>query len=214
MLFYLLIKINMRIFVLFILFLFLNIPLSAQVILPDEPDTTKTNKVDAKDLSGKEANNENVEADKIYLHDETVMKVDIKRIYQNNIYYSLPGETKVNQMDQRLVHKIEYKSGQMEILNEEPKTVREINDYRKVKVTYDPDDVDGMIEVAKLEARAEGSERNYTSVKSLERSATIILRRKAALVNGEMVLITDKKVHIAFGEIPFTILYGTAYSYR
>ncbi|MGM0503601.1 MAG: hypothetical protein ACQESQ_03205, partial [Bacteroidota bacterium] len=113
----------MRIFVLFILFLFLNIPLSAQVILPDQPDTTKTNKVDAKDLSDKVANNEDVEADKIYLHDETVMKVDIKRIYQNNIYYSLPGETKVNQMDQRLVHKIEYKSGQMEILNEEPKTV-------------------------------------------------------------------------------------------
>ncbi|MFO7843192.1 MAG: hypothetical protein R6V16_05220 [Bacteroidales bacterium] len=204
----------MRIFVLFILFLFLNIPLSAQVILPDQPDTTKTNKVDAKDLSDKVANNEDVEADKIYLHDETVMKVDIKRIYQNNIYYSLPGETKVNQMDQRLVHKIEYKSGQMEILNEEPKTVREINDYRKVKVTYDPDDVDGMIEVAKLEARAEGSGRNYSSVKSLERSATIILRRKAALVNGEMVLITDKKVHIAFGEIPFAILYGKAYSYR
>ncbi|HKL07581.1 MAG TPA: hypothetical protein VJ896_02330 [Bacteroidales bacterium] len=204
----------MKIFVLFILFLFLNIPLSAQVILPDEPDTTKTNKVDAKDLSGKEVNEEDIIADKIYLHDETVMQVDIKRIYQNNIYYSLPGETKVNQMDQRLVYKIEYKSGQMEVLNEEPKTVREINDYRKVKVTYDPDDVDGMIEVAKLEARAEGSERNYSSIKSLERSATIILRRKAALVNGEMVLITDKKVHIAFGEIPFTILYGTAYSYR
>jgi hypothetical protein len=112
------------------------------------------------------------------------------------------------------VYKIEYKSGEIEVLNEEPQKVRNINDYRKVKVTYNPDDVDGMVEVAKLEAKAEGSDRSYSTAKTLERSAIIILRRKAALVNAEMVLITDKKVHVAFGEIPFTILYGTAYSYR
>ena len=186
----------------------------AQVILPDDPDTTKTDTVNQKEILSEENNSEAPETDVIYLHDKTVMRVHVKKIYQNDLFYSLPGETKVNQMDQRLVHKIEYKSGQMEVLNEEPQTVRNINDYRKVKVTYDADDVEGMVEVAKLEAKAEGSDRDYYTAKSLERSATIILRRKAALVNAEMVLITDKKVHVAFGEIPFTILYGTAYSYR
>ncbi|MEE4196402.1 MAG: hypothetical protein V2I54_02050 [Bacteroidales bacterium] len=186
----------------------------AQVILPDDPDTTKTDTVNQKEILSEENNSEAPETDVIYLHDKTVMRVHVKKIYQNDLFYSLPGETKVNQMDQRLVHKIEYKSGQMEVLNEEPQTVRNINDYRKVKVTYDADDVEGMVEVAKLEAKAEGSDRGYYTAKSLERSATIILRRKAALVNAEMVLITDKKVHVAFGEIPFTILYGTAYSYR
>lgn len=204
----------MRSFVLMLVFLLIGTFLQAQVILPDDPDTTKVSKENKEQLSEESDNMDEKQSDIVYLHDGTVMNIDVKKIYQNDLYYSLPGETKVNQMDQRLVHKIEYKSGKIEVLNEEPQTVRNINDYRKVKVTYDPDDVDGMVEVAKLEAKAEGSDRGYSTTKTLERTAKIILRRKAALVNAEMVLITDKKVHIAFGEIPFTILYGTAYSYR
>ncbi|MDK2978287.1 MAG: hypothetical protein PWP52_1001 [Bacteroidales bacterium] len=204
----------MRSFVLVLAFIFCNTFLNAQVILPDKPDTTKTDQENEEEISMNESKSDELKTDVVYLHDKTVMRVDVKKIYQNNLYYSLPGDTKVHQMDQRLVYKIEYKSGKIEILNEEPQTVRNINDYRKVKVTYDPDDVDGMIEVAKLEAKAEGSDRSYSTAKTLERTAIIVLRRKAALVNAEMVLITDKKVHVAFGEIPFTILYGTAYSYR
>ncbi|MFP4023461.1 MAG: hypothetical protein ACLFVR_02965 [Thiohalospira sp.] len=204
----------MRIFVLMLVFLIFGTYIHAQVILPDEPDTTKVSQENDEKLSEKADKINELQSDIVYLHDGTVMNIDVKKIYQNDLYYSVPGETKVNQMDQRLVHKIEYKSGKIEVLNEKPQTVRNINDYRKVKVTYDPDDVDGMVEVAKLEAKAEGSDRGYSTTKTLERTATIILRRKAALVNAEMVLITDKKVHIAFGEIPFTILYGTAYSYR
>lgn len=194
--------------------LLLNMVLNAQVILPEDPDTVKANQQEIENSNRKVDKDTSNITDIIYLHDGTKMHVDVKKIYLNDLYYSLSGETKVKQMDQRLVHKIEYKSGKTEILNEEPQTVRDINDYRKVKVTYDPDDVDGMVEVAKLEARAEGSERGYSTAKTLERTATIILRRKAALVNAEIVLITDKKVHVAFGEIPFTILYGTAYNYR
>jgi len=152
--------------------------------------------------------------DVVYRHDGTMMYVDVKKIHLNDLYYSLPGQTKVTKMDQRYVHKIEYKSGKIEVLNEKPSNVRETNDYRKVKITQSNIDVDGLIEVAKLDARAEGSERGYSTLESLERSATIMLRKKAASVNADIVLITDKKVNIAFGEIPSIVLYGTAYSYR
>jgi hypothetical protein len=204
----------MRSFVLVLAFIFCYTFLNAQVILPDKPDSTKINQENEEEISMNDSKSNDLKTDVVYLHDKTVMQVEVKKIYQNNLYYSLPGETKVNQMDQRLVYKIEYKSGKTEIINEEPQKVRNINDYRKVKVTYNLDDVDGMVEVAKLEAKAEGSDRGYSTAKTLERTAIIILRRKAALVNAEMVLITDKKVHVAFGEIPFTILYGTAYTYR
>ncbi|HSH51372.1 MAG TPA: hypothetical protein VK982_06580 [Bacteroidales bacterium] len=204
----------MRSLVLFLTFMFCYTFLNAQVILPDKPDTTKINQENDEEISMHGSKSDELKTDVVYLHDKTVMRVDVKKIYQNDLYYSLPGETKVNKMDQRLVYKIEYRSGKVEVLNEEPQKVRNINDYRKVKVTYNPDDVDDMVEVAKLEAKAEGSDRSYSTAKTLERTATIILRRKAALVNAEMVLITDKKVHVAFGEIPFTILYGTAYTYR
>ena len=152
--------------------------------------------------------------DIIYQHDGTKFLVDVKKIYLNDLYYSLPGETKVHKLDQRLVHKIEYKSGKLEILNETPPDVRKVGDYRKVKVTKNPDDVEGLIEVAKLEAKAEGSDKRYSTPKSLERTAIIVLRKKAALVNANIVLITDKKSNVAFGEIPSVTLYGTAYSYK
>lgn len=155
-----------------------------------------------------------VVTDVIYQHDGKKLLVDVKKIYLNDLYYSFPGETKVHKMDQRLVQKIEYKSGKVEVLNETPPKVREVGDYRKVKVTSNPDDVEGLIEVAKLEAPAEGSSRGNSSLKSLERTATIVLRRKAALVNADIILITDKKSNVAFGEIPSLVLYATAYSYR
>jgi hypothetical protein len=198
-----------RAFLILLAMLFFGSLLEAQVIYPDEKDTTNVSQKDKK----KDVIKQSVH-DIIYLHDGTQMNVSIKKIYLNDIYYSLPDETKVNKMDQRLVHKIEYKTGKVEVLNETPPDMREVGDYRKVKVTKDPDEVEGLVEVARLEAKAEGSDRGYSTPKSLERTATIVLRRKAALVNASIVLITDKSVYVAFGEIPSVTLYGTAYAYR
>lgn len=190
----------------------INTALNAQIIYPEETDTTVVEKHEQEPAKKEEVKQQ--ETDIIYQHDGTKMFVDVKKIYLNDLYYALPGDTKVKKMDQRLVHKIEYKTGRIEVLNETAPDVREVNDYRKVKVTDDPDDVEGLIEVAKLEAKAEGSDRGYATPKSLERTATIVLRRKAALVNANIVLITEKKTNVAFGEIPAVTLYGTAYSYR
>ncbi len=194
-----------RVFFTLIAIWFASSFVQAQVIYPDENDSTDVIQQDKK---------EQRVSDIIYQHDGTKILADVKKIYLNDIYYSLPGESKVNKMDQRLVHKIEYKTGKLEVLNETPPDMREVGDYRKVKVTEDPDEVEGLVEVARLEAKAEGSDRGYTTPKSLERTATIVLRRKAALVNGNIVLITDKSVNVAFGEIPSVTLYGTAYAYR
>lgn len=193
---------------LFSISLFIN----AQVVLAEKKDTT--NAINQDTIQYVDKNIQQEKTDIIYQHDGTQLQVDVKRIYLNDLYYSLPGETKVIKLDQRLVHKIEYKSGKIEILNETPPEIRKVGDYRKVKVTKNPDDVEGLIEVAKLEARAEGSNKGYSTPKSLERTAIIVLRKKAASVNANIVLITNKKSNVAFGEIPSVVLYGTAYSYK
>ncbi len=197
-----------------ILICILGYHLSAQVILTENAEVEKEKDSTEKVTLVQDTTINKVKADTIFRHDGAVMTVDIKKIYLNDLYYSLPGETKVNKMDQRLVHKIIYSSGKIEVLNEKAPEVREVKDYRKVKVTEDPDDIEGLIEVAKLEAVAEGSDRGYSTPKSLERTAIIVLRKKAALVNADIVLITDKKTNVAFGEIPSVTMQGTAYSYR
>lgn len=199
---------------LFILIFFISAStfIDAQVVYPEEQVTANQNQTDIKDTL--ENTVKNKKSDIIYQHDGTKMFVDVKKIYLNDLYYSLPGDSRVNKMDQRLVYKIEYKSGKVEILNETAPDVREVGDYRKVKVTENSDDVDGLIEVAKLEAKSEGSDKGYSTLKSLERNAILVLRRKAAQVNADIVLITGKKSNVAFGEIPAITLYGIAYSYR
>jgi hypothetical protein len=194
--------------------LLVNTSINAQVIYPEEIDTSKINNENKLDNAINNDEKQDQKTDILYQHDGTKTFVNVKNIYLNDLYYSLPGETKVNKIDQRLVHKIVYKTGKVEVLNETAPKVREVGDYRKVKVTYEPDEVEGLVEVAKLEAKAEGNDRGQTSLKTLERTATIILRRKAALVNASIVLITGKKSNAAFGETPSLTLLGTAYSYR
>lgn len=194
--------------------LLVNTSLEAQVIYPEKADTSEINKEEEfKKAINKDAEL-NQKTDILYQHDGTETRVNVKRIYLNDLYYSIPGETRVIKIDQRLIHKIVYKTGKVEVLNEKASDVREVRDYRKVKVTEDPDEVEGLVEVAKLEAKAEGNDRGYSTPKTLKRSAIIILRRKGALVNADIVLITGKRSNTAFGEIPSLTLLGTAYSYR
>ncbi|NOQ26837.1 MAG: hypothetical protein GQ564_15865 [Bacteroidales bacterium] len=203
-----------KIILVLLAFLLVNNNLDAQVIYPEIVDTSEINKEEElKEVKNKDAEL-NQKMDILYQHDGKQAFVNVKRIYLNDLYYTLPGEKKVNKIDQRLFHKIVYKTGRVEILNEKASDVRKVGDYRNVKVTEDLDDVEGLVEVAKIEAKVEGNERGYSTPKTLKRSATIVLRKKAALVNADIVLITGKRSNAAFGEIPSLTLLGIAYSYR
>ncbi|MCG8411170.1 MAG: hypothetical protein MI739_07795 [Bacteroidales bacterium] len=161
-----------------------------------------------------EKNREETTSDIIYKHDGTKIFVDIKRICLNDIYYINRGENKTSKIDKRLVRKVIHKTGSVEIFNEKAQHIRKVGDFRKIKVTKNPKDVKDLVEVGKIEAKAEGRNRGNSTVKSLERTATIILKRKAALVNANIILITKKNNQVAFGEAPTVTLYGTAYSYK
>ncbi|MEA3317015.1 MAG: hypothetical protein U9R54_03575 [Bacteroidota bacterium] len=201
-----------------------NFSLIGQVSYP-EKDSLEINKdtlvvTDAENVSDtiskkvekKEIIPENT--DVIYLHSGKKRYLNVKKVYLNDLYYSLPGKTDVEKMDQRFVYKIEYKTGKVEVLNEDMPEIRKVSDWRKVKITKEENNVVGLLEVSRIEAKAEGSERGYSTPSSLERSAKIILKRKAALINAHIVLIIDKKSYFAFGEIPSVTVIGIAYRYE
>ena len=204
--------------------LFISQAAVSQIVYPDESkqDTSAvkdtlavTDTTVVKDtLAHLQEKPEDASSDVIIKHDKERLYVDVKKIYMNDLYYTLPGDSKIRKMDQRLVHKIIYATGKIEIVNETPPEIRNVGDWKKVKVTYEKTDVEGLMEVTHLKAVAEGSSRGFSTPKSLERSAIIILKRKAALVNAPIVLVTDKKTHVAFGEAPSTTLMGIAYSYK
>ena len=196
-------------FLFFGLFLLAN-NLDAQIVINENTSTEEK-----KDSS--EVNNPKTKfigEDKVYLHNGKTMQVKVKRVYLNELYYIESNDGVVKKMNKKLVHKIEYKSGKLEIVSARASNVRKVGDYRKIKVTKKKKDVEGLVEVIKVKAVAEGSPRRNSTPKSLERRAIIVLRKKAALLNANIILITDKKVHVAFGETPSVTLKGIAYSYR
>ncbi|MDA3954738.1 MAG: hypothetical protein PF485_13905 [Bacteroidales bacterium] len=213
------------------LFFSSNCALIGQIVYPDEDsiivdlkdtisvkDTINMNDTltvgDTVDVNTEDNKEIPQNTDIIYLHSGEKRYVTVKKIYLNLLYFSLPGNSKVEKMDQRNVYKIEYTTGKIEILNEEKPKIRKSSDWKKVKITKEKNNVVGLIEVARIEAKAEGSERGYSTPESLERSATIILKRKAALVNAHIVLVIEKKAYFAFGEIPSTTITGIAYRYK
>lgn len=88
---------------------------------------------------------------------------------------------------------------------------KEIN-WRKVKIVKKEANVLGMKKIKEIEATAKGTGQGYQTPKSLERNARIILRKKAAKMNANFILLTNKSVAVAFGETPSATLFGVAYT--
>jgi len=150
--------------------------------------------------------------DTVYFFDRKTMYVNVMKITYDSVLYREEGETGLRSLDKDQVNKIKYNWGRLEILNEKPPRKQERYDWRKVKILKNKRRASGMHQVKEIIAKAKGSGRGFETPKSLEAKARTILRKKAANVNAPYVVITNKTITTAFGEIPSATLKGIAYS--
>ncbi|MBS3806551.1 MAG: hypothetical protein KGY60_03530 [Bacteroidales bacterium] len=150
--------------------------------------------------------------DTVYFFDRETIYVNVMKITYDSILYREPGETDLKSMGKDPVNKIKYNWGRLEILNEEPPKRQKRYDWRKVEFLKNESKASGMQQVKEIIAQTKGSGRGFETPKSLEVKAKTILRKKAANVNAQYVLITNKTINTAFGEIPSATLTGIAYS--
>jgi hypothetical protein len=150
--------------------------------------------------------------DTIYLFDAQAMHVDVMKITFDSVLYRQPGETQLQALDKDIIHKIKYNWGKLEILNEKPKEPKKRLDWRKVEILNSPGQAEQFYKMEEITAKTKGSGRGFETPKSLENKARVILKKKAANLNAEYVLITNKTITTAFGEIPSATLTGTAYT--
>jgi len=194
-------ELNMRlIFLTVVLFFAVNATLSAQV---EYPDTIV--KTDVK----KEENA--IKTDLIKTFDGKVLKVNVKKFTPLEVFYSQPGETKMSSIERRLVNTIKYKSGRLETINTELKVKKKKKDYRKVKVLRKKRDTENHIEIGKIEAKREGAEGEFVTIRELERNAIIELKKRAALLNADYIYVYDRESSMGYGDIPSLTLYAKAY---
>lgn len=140
-------------------------------------------------------------------------EVEIRKFSAKFIYYSKPGESLMTQIDRRLVNAIYYRSGRKEVVTPKAVDLPQSSDWEKIKITEDPKDVGGtMIQIDVIEVEVEASTREqYVKPQTLENSAYIILRKKAALMNGELVVIKKKSHSRPYGEAPSLRIEAVAY---
>jgi len=132
-------------------------------------------------------------------------EVEVRKFSTKFIFYSKPGESSMTQIDRRLVNAIYYRFGRKEVITPKAVDLPQTGDWEKIIVTEDPKDINQalMIEIDVIEVEVEASTREqYVKPQTLENSARIILKKKAALINGEMVLIKKKSHSRPYGEAP------------
>ncbi len=139
--------------------------------------------------------------------------VEIRKFSTRFIYFSKPSESVMTQIDRRLVNAIYYRSGRKEVITPKAVDLPQNSDWEKIKITEDPNDIGPtMIEIDVIEVEVEASTREqYVKPQTLQNSANIILRKKAALLNGELVLIKKKSHSRPYGEAPSLRVEAIAY---
>lgn len=173
-------------------------------------DSTASNLPDGSTVEVANTNN-NVKTDTIVMLSGKKILANFMKFTLKNLYYSFPGETKMVEVDRREVNKIIYKSGRVDIISTREVEIPDIPGWRDVKVMHKPEQVAGMNELGEVEAYAIGERDTYATPKWLERSATITLQKKAALLGAQCVLITNRVVSHPYGDPASVSLTGKAY---
>jgi len=142
-----------------------------------------------------------------------VKEIEIRKFSMKFIYYSRPGESTMVQIDRRLVNIIYYRSGRKEVITPKSTDIPKNNDWEKVIITENPKDVGStMVEIDVIEVVVEAnSDDHYYKPQTLENSALIILKKKAAMLNGVLVLIKKKTRNQPYGEAPSINIQAIAY---
>ncbi len=138
------------------------------------------------------------------------MLVDVKKFNYKYISYTDPGKMEMYDIDRRKVYKIIYKSGLVEFINTVEKKIPYNKDWKYILITESEDEINGYTKMGKVKGSSSNSKIEATN-EELERSAVIMLKKQAAKLEADIVLITNRSYYRAYGEIPSAILKGIAY---
>jgi len=149
--------------------------------------------------------------------------VHIKNSNEKEITFVYPLNTVLNTIRKSTLKEVIYSSGYKEIFiniaSQETATeegqiiINGVEDWEKVNVTYDPVDIEGLVEKGVVKATAIGSKIKTPSY-LLENNAAVVIKKRTARLGAHIVLIKKNKVNRSYGELPSAELEGIAYGYE
>lgn len=157
------------------------------------------------------AQEENTKLDTIYMLGRKKLVVEVRNISSLTVRYSEPGSEETITIERKQIQKIIFSNGRKEVFNKPVMMMVEEGDWKTVIITDRKNDVEGLYELGKVNARSSAGSRN---AKSAKKSAMIRLQKKAANLGGMIVLVTKEQSVGGFGEPPTYEVEGIAYGFE
>ncbi len=155
--------------------------------------------------------------DKLFLQNET-KEVMVKEVGLSEIKYTFPKEETIYSINKYLVQKIVFGSGREEIIEIPFKDVNGLTDMDKVFVTYNPDEVKGLINLGELYSKATGVT-VFSNMSTVKNRSLDKMKAEATMLGANAVLISDARSRgnyygneIIPSQSTQTVLFGQAYS--
>ncbi len=153
----------------------------------------------------------NEKLDTIYMLGRKKLIVAVKNISASTVRYAEPGSEETITIERKQIQKIIFSNGRKEVFNKPVMMMVEEGSWKTVIITDRKNDVQGLYELGKVDARSSAGSR---SAKAAKKSALIRLQKKAALLGGSIVLVTKEETIGGFGEPPTYEVEGIAYGFE
>ncbi|HEX2394596.1 MAG TPA: hypothetical protein VHI78_04580 [Bacteroidales bacterium] len=136
------------------------------------------------------------------------MPVDVTTVTPTYISFVFPGKPEEFTIERKEVHKIIYKTGKIDILNQAAFVMFDESSWEAVWITEDKKEVGDLYMLGEVEAKSPSSARSPAAAK---KGAIIKLKKKAANLKGTLILVTKKQATGGYGEYPGYYIKGIAY---
>jgi len=134
--------------------------------------------------------------------------VDVTTVTPTYISFVFPGKPEEFTIERKEVHKIIYKTGKIDILNQAAFTMFDESSWEAVWITEDKKEIGDLYVLGDVEAKSPSSARSPAAAK---KGAIIKLKKKAANLKGTLILVTKKQATGGYGEYPGYFIKGVAY---
>jgi hypothetical protein len=146
--------------------------------------------------------------DTIFKLNGQLIPVDVTTVTPTYISFVFPGKPEEFTIERKEVHKIIYKTGKIDVLNQAAFTVFDESSWEAVWITEDKREVGDLYVLGEVEAKSPSSARSPAAAK---KGAIIKLKKKAANLKGTLILVTKKQATGGYGEYPGYYIKGIAY---
>lgn len=126
-------------------------------------------------------------SDLLYLLDGQ-KEVKIKEVGLISIKYTHPNEETVYTISKHQVSKIVFASGREEVFESPIKEVNGLDDFKKVFITYNPEDISGLQPKGQLFSKATGVT-TLSSINQVNNRALDKLKIEAAMIGANVVFV-------------------------